>query len=128
MKQLLCFALALSASAHADTMDHYMNIVNQLPQMEIKADPESQTWAKSAHTVITLACDSILESLLLANDVAKQHGKPLFCLPPGANLTSEQLDTLIQKAYRETSANLTDKDKLTVSQIALMSLQKAYPC
>jgi hypothetical protein len=114
--------------ALADTIDHYMNIANSIPQMEMKADPQSQAWARSARTVLILACDSVNDTLILANDNARNKGAPYFCLPPGAQVTPESLNDLIQQTYKEISSQQSDANKMTVSQVALMGMTKKYPC
>jgi uncharacterized protein YecT (DUF1311 family) len=120
MGAFLCFPVS------ADTIDHYMNIANNIPQMELKADPQAQAWARSARTVLILACDSVSETLMLANDNAKAKGTPLFCLPAGTQVSPESLNDIIQQTYKESQQS--DKNKLTVSQVALMGLTKKYPC
>lgn len=129
MRQIIVlFVMLAFASSYADTIDHYMNIANNIPQMEMKADQQSQTWARSARTVLLLTCDSIVETLTLANETAKQHGTPLFCLPPSTQLSADTLNNLIQQTYRDISSQQSDKDKMTVAQVALLGLNKQYPC
>lgn len=128
MRRIIYFLLAMSTGACADTIDHYMNIVNNIPQMEMKADPQSQAWARSARNILTLTCESIAETLILANDSAKSQGQPLFCLPAGTQLKAELLDSLIQQTYRSLSSQQSDKNKMTVSQVALLGVSKQYPC
>lgn len=128
MKRILMSLLLLSSIAHADTMDHYMNIANNIPQMEMKADPQSQAWARSARNVLLLTSDSIAETLALANESASARGEPLFCLPPGTKLSPEQLNDIIQDTYRTLPGVPAEKDKMTVSQMALAGLTKKYPC
>ncbi len=83
MKFLLLFFVTI-VSAEADTIDHYMNIANQIPQMEMKADQQSQTWARSARTVLILTSESIAETLILSNEEAqkKQWAFILFTTKP----------------------------------------------
>lgn len=127
MKRILIIVgAALCLPAFSDTIDHYMNIANNIPQMELKADLQAQAWARSARTVLVLACDSVNDTLMLANDNAKAKGAPLFCLPAGTQISPDSLNELIQQTYKESQQN--DKDKLTVSQVALMGLMKKYPC
>ena len=128
MKRILCLLLFTSTYVCADTIDHYMNIVNGIPQMEMKADAQSQAWARSAHTVLTLTCDGIADALILANENAKQQGRPLFCMADSAQLSPEMLDNLIQQTYRSLPNPQSEKDKMTVSQVALLGMQKQYPC
>lgn len=125
---LLWASCLVTFGIRADTIDHFMNIATNIPQMEMKADPQSQAWARSARTVLTLTCESIAETLLLSNETVQQSGKPLFCLTPGTELSAIVLNDLIQQTYREISSQQSDKDKMTVSQVALLGLKKKYPC
>jgi hypothetical protein len=113
---------------NADTMANFMNIANNIPKMEMKADEQSQAWARSARNILILTTDSISESLTLANETAAAKGEPMFCLPSGTSLDASKLNDLVQQTYRNISSQQSDKDKLTVSQVALMGLSKQYPC
>jgi hypothetical protein len=118
----------LCSMTYADTIDNYMKIANNIPLMEMKADPQAQAWARSARHVLTITCESIAETLVQANATAQQLGKPLFCLGSGVQLNSVTMNELIQQTYKETSSQQSDKDKMTVSQIALLGVSKHYPC
>ena len=122
-----CFVL-LCGQVHADTMNHYMNIVNSIPKMEMKADPQAQAWARSARNVLTITAESIAETLLEANASASTQGKPFFCLPVNQQLSAATLNSLIQQTYRANDSQLTDKDNMTVSQMAWTAVKKTYPC
>ncbi|KTD18618.1 phosphatase [Legionella lansingensis] len=122
------FFLLSTLAASADTMEHYMNISNSIPQMEIKADPQAQAWARSARNVLFIADESIAETILQANELAKAQGKPLFCLPQGVKLNAIILNGIILETYREISSQQSDKDKMTVSQVAWLGITKKYPC
>ena len=124
MNRIIFLLLMSSATAFADTIDHYMNI----PQMEMKADPQSQAWARSARNILVLTSESIAESLVLVNETATSSGKPLYCLPGNTRLSAEDLNNLIQQTYREISSQDSDKNKMTVSQVALLGITKKYPC
>ncbi|HVT62516.1 MAG TPA: phosphatase [Legionellaceae bacterium] len=113
---------------YADTMNHYMDIVNNIPKMEIKADGQAQIWARSARNVLLLTCESVAESLVIANKTAAQNGQPLFCLPPNVHLDGSLLHNLIQQTYREITSQESDKSQMTVSQVALIGLSQHYPC
>lgn len=129
MRYLSCaISLLLSPYLFADTMNHYMNIYNQIPQMEMKADPQAQAWARSARSILTVTEESIAETLLQANDQAKARGNPLFCPPAGTSLKAAQMNKIIVDTYRSISSQQSDKDKMTVSQIAWMGIVKFYPC
>ncbi|MBL7480904.1 phosphatase [Legionella bononiensis] len=128
MRFLLISFIIFSSNLYADTINNYMNIANNIPQMEIKADPQAQAWARSARHVLNITCESIAETLIQANESAKSLGKPIFCLPPGKQLNSITLNELIQQTYKEISSQRSDKDTMTVSQIALLGVSKQFPC
>ena len=123
----IAFMFVCSVS-YADTIENYMKIANNIPVMEMKADTQAQAWSRSARHVLTITCESIAETLMQANEVARQQGKPLFCLTNGAQLNPLVMNELIQNTYKEISSQQSDKDKMTVSQIALLGITKTYPC
>ena len=127
-KLFIVSALAFASTAKADTVDHYMNIVNNLPQMEMKADSESQAWARSARNILMLTSETVAESLILVNQEAEKKGAPIFCLPPGEKLSNSEINELIKNTYVGLSGTLQNKNQMTVSQIALIGMQKKYPC
>src|SRR3989338_3958015 len=126
-KIILCLAF-LVQPVFADTMDHYMNIVENIPKMEMKADPQSQAWARSARNVLAITAESIAETLLEANSQAESLGKPLFCLPAGKQLDSQTLNNLIQQTFRELASQDSQKTQMTVSQVAWEGVKRQYPC
>lgn len=129
MRFLLLFILFLySFYVHADTIDNYINISNNIPQMEMKADPQSQAWARSARNVLIVTSESIAETLLQSNELAKSQGKPLFCLPANTNLDAATLNSLIIQTYKDIPSQQSDKNKMTVSQVAWLAVTKNYPC
>lgn len=128
MRTFLISFIFLCNSVNADIIKSYMNIANNIPQMEVKADPQAQAWARSARTVLTVACESIEETMIQANEIAKRQGTPIFCLPPGVQLNSLKLNELIQQTYKEISSQQSDKDSMTVSQVAWLGVTKQYPC
>lgn len=129
MRFLIFFSLFCpSCALWADTIDHYMNISNNIPQMEMKADPQAQAWARAARNVLMVTSETLAETLIQANEAAKARGGPLFCLPSGTVLDGALLNELIQQTYREISSQQSDKNKMTVSQIAWLGITKRYPC
>lgn len=128
MQRIILFFLILSFGVHADTINHYINIANNIPQMEMKADQQSQAWARSARTMLTLTSETVLETLTIFNETAKQNGSPLYCVPLSEKLDATALNELIQQTYRNISSLQSDKDNMTVSQVALLGLKNKYPC
>lgn len=125
---VFCIFSALSIGVQADTIDHYVNIANTIPQMEMKADPQAQAWARSARNVLNITSETVAETLIQANELAKTRGRPLFCLPTGVSLNAVTLNGIIMQTYNEISSQQSDKDKMTVSQVAWLGVAKAYPC
>jgi hypothetical protein len=128
MRIILIGLTLLCGYVYADTINNYMNIANNIPQMEMKADPQAQAWARSARHVITITSESIAETMLQANEVAQSRGQPIFCLPVGVQLNPLILNELIQQTYNELSSQQSDKDRMTVSQVAWLGVSKKYPC
>lgn len=124
----LLLLLISPAITFADTMDHYMGIVNNIPQMEMKADPQSQAWARSARNILSLTGECIAESLIIANKQALAKGQPLFCLPQGTSLDAKKLNEIIQSTYNNKANYTQDKNKQTVSEVALLALERQFPC
>ena len=123
----LCITTATFLT-HADTMEHFMSIYSEIPKMEMKADPQSQAWARSARNVLAVTSETIAETLLHANEIATSQGKPLFCLPISVQLNSNTMNDIIIRAYESNSSQNSDKSKMTVSQIAWLGITKFYPC
>ncbi|PJD96221.1 MAG: phosphatase [Legionella sp.] len=127
----LFFTLILWTCAYssiADTIDNYMKIANNIPSMEMKADAQAQAWARSARHVLNITSESIAETLIHTNDIATQQGNPLFCLKQGNQLTPVIMNDIIQRTYKNLSSQQSDKNKMTVSQVALLGVSKQYPC
>lgn len=122
------FLLIFSLSAHADTIEHYMDIYKNIPQMEMKADPQSQAWARSARNVLSVTDETLAETLMHANEIAKTQGNPLFCLPTGVVLNNTTLSALLVKTYRAQASQNPAKNTLSVSQIAWLGVTQTYPC
>src|SRR3990167_10949632 len=129
-KYRILFSLLIlaSLSARADTIEHYINIYDGIPKMEMKADPQSQAWARSARNVLSVTSETVAETLLQANELASHQGKPLFCLPTSVQLNAATMNDLIVQAYRNNSSQQRDKNQMTVSQIAWLAVIETYPC
>lgn len=124
----ILFILTLPLVTNADTMEHYLGIVNNIPKMEIRADVQAQMWAKSARNVLLLTCESVAESLAIANDTAKQQHTPLFCLPATVTLNGNLIQNMLPQTYQDIASTDRDKTKMTVSEVALLGLSNTYPC
>jgi hypothetical protein len=127
-KILFLTGLLVLSPSQADTMVHFMHIATSLPQMEMKADPQAQAWARSARNILELTSESVYESLVAANVNATRTGNPLFCLPNETPLSPTQMSALIQSTFQNLPSQQSDKEKMSVSQVALIGLSQAYPC
>ncbi len=124
---IISLLLGLSI-AHADNIQRYMQIAQTIPNRAMKADAESQTWARSARNILNLTNESIAETLDYANMMARDKGHPLFCLPAGKRLTAKSLARLIETFYAGLTVAQIEQQQMTVSQVALMSVVQHYPC
>lgn len=124
----LFWSICFSSFLQADNMEHFMNIVNNIPKMEIKADAQAQAWARSARNVLFLTSETIAETLLQGNELMKAQGKPIFCLPQGVILEASLVESIIKQTYQELANNDNNKEKMTVSAVAWIGISKKYPC
>jgi len=49
-------------------------------------------------------------------------------MPAGAKLEGSMLNTLIQNTYRDIPSQQSDKNAMTVSQVAWLAVNKNYSC
>ncbi|MCC5792258.1 MAG: phosphatase [Legionellaceae bacterium] len=120
--------LFLVLPAHSDSIANYMNIANAIPKMEIKADSQSQAWARSARNVLTITSESIAETILQANALARKNGRPLFCPPDTFTLNATNMDAIIKQQYQSLQSQSSGGEKMSVSDIAWQGLIKQFPC
>lgn len=129
MRFILTFIGCMFATlSFSDTMEHYLGIANQIPQMEMKADPKSQSWARSGRSVLALTNEAIAETLLQTNETATRAGHPFFCLPTGVQLNATVLNSIILNTFRDIGSQPNEKNKMSISQVAFMGVIKTYPC
>jgi hypothetical protein len=113
---------------YADTIDHYINIATSIPKMEMKADSQSQSWARSARNVLNITNETIAETLTQVNQESIRNGKPLFCLSPGKVLNSDVIASILLNTYNSIASQPAEKDKMTISQVAWLGVNKEFPC
>ena len=114
--------------AQADSIASYMKIANNIPKMEIQADPKSQALARSSRNVLIITTEAIAETMLQANDIAKQKGAPLFCLPKGMKLDASSMDALIKKGAQKLRVSAKEQSSISVSKIAWDEVISEYSC
>lgn len=128
MRYITLLLLMICHQSFADTMNHFTSISSNISKMEMKADPQAQAWARSARNVLIITAESIAETLMQANEHAKAQKAPLFCLPAGQELTAKVLISLIEETYQNLPSQQSDKDRMTVSQVAWIGVRNAFPC
>ena len=129
MKKIIFLALViLYQPLYADKIIKFMNVANTIPRMEMKPDANSQAWAKSARNILLLTAESIWESLYSANQANAQAGNPLFCVQDQASMNAEKMTDLIEETYQNLNMSDTEKNQLSVAQVALIGLQRQYGC
>jgi hypothetical protein len=123
---LFCIGFFYALVAMSDTIGNYMRIASQIPQMEMKATPDAQAWARSARNVLAITTESIAETLnsLLATKTSRSS--LMFCLPEGSVLTASSLNEIIQAYYKKHTDTVIDG--MSVSQYSIVALKDVYPC
>lgn len=125
---IIMFTTFSCAMAQADSIASYMKIANNIPKMDVQADPKSQAWARSARNVLTVTTETISETMLQANTIASTKGAPLFCLPKNTTLNPSIMDALIKKGAQKLSVSAKEQNSISVSQIAWEMVLSEYPC
>ena len=120
--------LSTSIGAFADTIDNYVSIANHITSMEMKADRDAQTWARSARNVLAITNESIAETLIEANRIATNDGHPIFCLAKDATLDASIIKSLLEKALKTNPELQNDKTRPTISVVATNAVRDAFPC
>ena len=129
MRLGISLSIALFAlNLHADSIASYMNIANNIPKMEIQADANSQAWARSARNVLAVTTETIAETMIQGNEIAKKKGRPIFCLPPGVKLNTATMDAIIKQASQDLNASPEDRKKISVSTVAWLGVINKFPC
>ena len=124
---LLLVTLLLSSLkiVYADTIGKYAQIAKSIPEMSLKADPQSHAWARSARSILAITDETIAETINVMNQLATKHGTPLLCItqekPLNAQVVHTVLAQLIQKLTPAQAAQ-------SISESLLQQLQISYPC
>ncbi|MDP3560540.1 MAG: phosphatase [Legionellaceae bacterium] len=123
------FLLLVVGQSFADTMGNYMKIADNIPKMEVTADPQAQAWARSARNVLYITNEEIAETMTQANILAtKENGKPLYCLPAGVTLNALTLKDLIAQTFKTLASQKVGQENLSVSEVAWIAVRQQYPC
>ena len=129
MRYLIILLVLISNLAQADKIKNYIEISSSIPQMELKADPHSQSWARSARNIITSTDETILQTAVLMNSLSAKQGKPLFCFSNNTKIDNKTIDTIIKNTYRDLVAQgKANVNNMSVSEVAVIGIANKYPC
>lgn len=112
-------------SSHADTIGKYAKIANSIPQMSLKADPESQAWMRSAKSVLAITDETVAQTVIAMNELAKNQGRPLICPPVDKAIDGETIHRILAEAIKGAPS---ENENTTISVVVANSLAKEYPC
>ena len=128
MKYGILSLLLLANVGYADTITNYITIVGNIPQMELKPDPQSQAWANSARQIIAATDETIAQTLIVMNAMSTKQGKPIFCIPNQTIITPAIMDDTIKKTYTYLTQSGTNTKEMPLSEVAMLGIIKLYPC
>ncbi len=117
--------LVLSLGTYADTIGKYAKIAKSIPEMSLKADPQAQAWMRSAKSILAITDETVAQTIMAMNQLAKRQGRPLICLPDTKVIDGATVhDILASKIQGDVDENAPD----TISNIVTQELLKTYPC
>ena len=124
--KLSCLVLlVISFGTYADTIGKYAKIAKSIPQMSLKADPQSQAWMRSAKSILAITDETVAQTIMAMNQLAKSQGRPLICLPDGKVIDGDTVHGILaSKIQGDVDENAPD----TISNIVTQELVKTYPC
>ncbi len=124
-KCITAMLLLVTLNSHADTIGKYIGIAKSIPQARLKADPRAQAWAHSARTVLTVTDETIAQTIIAMQGLAKKHKLSLFCLPQGKSINTALINQLLTGIAA--APNIIDPNK-TISEVVVEQLSQDYPC
>lgn len=124
-KMILLLFILCPTITLADTLAKYAAIAKNIPTMEMKADQQSQAWARSARSVLAVTDEAIAQSIVAMNKIAEKNGGPLICVPPETTLDRDIVHNILAKRIQ---AMQPDDANLTISQVVIGELSDQYPC
>lgn len=124
-KCVFCVLVVWQSVVFADTLGKYAAIAKNIPSMELKADAQSQAWARSARSVLSVTDEAIAQSVVAMNIIALKNGKPLICAPADVKINTEMVHTLLTKRIANMQLDDTNKN---ISSVVVTILTEQYPC
>lgn len=124
-KCIICLLLLWHASLFADTLGKYASIAKNIPSMELKADAQSQAWARSARSVLAVTDEAIAQSVVAMNSLGLKNGTPLICSPPDTQIDTSMIHNILSKYISTMAAEDANK---SISEVVVTILTNQYPC
>ena len=124
-KCIICLVLLWHTTLFADTLGKYASIARNIPSMELKADAQSQAWARSARSVLGVTDEAIAQSVVAMNLLALKNGTPLICAPPETKIDTAMIHTILAKHIASMPA---DDVSRSISEVVVTILTNQYPC
>lgn len=126
MKVRLLLALCLlPCCLLADTLGKYAGIAKSIPQARLKADPQSQAWARSARSILDVTEETIAQTIQSMQALALQQQQAIFCLPQGQSLDTAKVHQVLEQLI----ANINETEaKQTISEAVIAKLAADYSC
>ncbi len=124
-----CLIIISPLVAYADTIINYMTIANNIPLMAIKPDDQSQAWVRSAQRMLSLADETLCQTVVAMNTIAAKQGHPVFCFPQGILFDSSTVHDIILKTYAELiKTQGAAVSGMNISDILMLGMVSRYSC
>lgn len=124
--KLFClFLLVISYGTYADTIGKYAKIAKSIPEMSLKADPKAQAWMRSAQSVLAITDETVAQTIMAMNNVAKAQGHPLICLAESQTIDGSMVHNILAEKIK---GDVDENAPETISSIVTEELIKTYPC
>ncbi len=117
--------ISFNQSAIADTLERYAGIANSIPKMALKADEKSQTWARSARSILAVTDETVAQTIMAMNALALQNGRPLICPPQNEKIDKDKIHSILKDIISSPTAS---KEGMTISEAVIDKLKDQYPC
>ena len=126
LKKFLVFILLGACNiAQADTIGKYAGIAKGIPQASLKADPQSQAWARSARSILEVTEETIAQTIQSVQSFAAKRNIQVFCLPAGMKIDNSLIHQILERSITNLSAAEANKN---ISEVVTEQLETQYPC
>lgn len=124
-KLILTILLACITNSYADTLGKYASIANGIPPMQLKADEKSQAWARSAISILAVTDETIAQTILAMNELAKKSDQPIICPSASTGIDGDTIHALLKEIMLKMN---TEDAQRNISEVVAKQLAVKYPC